>query len=193
MPVCTSCTYPLFLNNQSQCQTCASAISNCVLCTNETFCLESVNTSFAYDVSQNSCLPCPLLFQNCSKCTTTMCTQCQTDFTLINNNQNCTCNVGSLTQGVCLSIVGCLVPIVYPNKAVGCLKCDPSMFFVTPVYNHCQCLKGTLVGTVCSAIPNCISAIIALSGDIQCSFCNVNAGFLSAAINNIECICKPYF
>lgn len=93
-----------------------------------------------------------------------------------------------------MTIIGCVVPLVNPDDgSVGCLKCDPTTFFVTPVYNHCQCLYGTLVGTVCSTIPNCISAIIALNGDIVCVLCNVNAGFLGEPINNIECICKQYF
>lgn len=122
-----------------------------------------------------------------------MCTQCQPDFSLINNNQNCTCMIGTLVRGICSAIVGCVVPTIDSNGKVQCLMCDNTTFFVTPVYNHCQCLRGTLIGTVCSTIPNCIAAIIALNGDILCAFCNVNGGFLGAPINNIECICKPSY
>lgn len=119
-----------------------------------------------------------------------MCTQCQPDFVLAGGNQFCICMLGTLVRGICSTVIGCVVPIKYPSGTVGCLMCDNTTFFVTPVYNHCQCLRGTLVGTVCSTIANCISAIIALNGDIKCAFCNVNSGFLGAPINNIECICK---
>ena len=96
--------------------------------------------------------------------------------------------MGWYITNICITIVGCINAVRYPDGSKGCIVCNSSEFNTTPVDNRCHCTEGTLLGEVCNTVPGCTAA----NDKTTCISCNIVDSFQLDPDPQGQCFCDDF-
>ena len=181
------CVSGYALNSSNQCQACSVSITNCLTCSNTTYC-NSCGSGFTVGTSSNgqrSCQSCSSTIAGCLTCSSnTVCLSCNTSnlFTLNSTTGKCDCSSGYILNTAGTACQACNVTLS------NCLTCISTS-------NCTSCKAGFYKSTQANGV-NC-SSCTQHTGCLECSnlqtctLCNTAANF---QLNGNTCQCKSgYF
>jgi hypothetical protein len=110
-------------------------------------------------------------FNNCARCKSWTCLQCEDGLSFRGNDSTCYCDRGALVNGSC-RIIGCTQYSGVVGQSA-CLACDHAIACTAPMAGICLCRPDNLVNGVCEVVyygQDCINM-----GYSYCSKCLARA------------------
>ena len=100
--------------------------------------------------------------------------------------------MGTLLNGKCSLIPGCIDFIQNQDNSQTCLACNQTTFTLNVEKGVCECLSGTILfaGACVPTVEGCIAYGVAADGSRPCIFCNISQLYSGLPNSQGQCSCR---